>query len=225
MSGSEKEKRKKDKPEQGGQEAQKTETGVSGDTPADIPPADQEPVSESEAQSPEVVIAALEKENAELKDQYLRKVADFDNYRKRMLREKQDAFDYANTNLLTDLLESLDNFDRALEAAQTATEVNTVVDGIRMTKDKLVSMLETKYNLSGYGVKGDLFDPNMHEAIASAPAPVADPVCSEVYLKGYKLKDRVIRHAKVMVQMPDGSVPPAEGAETSDSEEEKIQNL
>lgn len=158
-------------------------------------------------------IAELEAQVAELKDSYLRKVADFDNYRKRMVREKQDAFDYANTNLLGDLLESLDNFDRALESARNATDVRSVVDGVQMTKDQLVSMLENKYNLTGYGEAGDAFDPNIHEAIGSVPGPVAEPVCSEVYLKGYKLKERVIRHAKVMVRMPDGSVSGSGGAE------------
>jgi len=161
-------------------------------------------------------IAELEKKNAELQD--LRKVADFDNYRKRMIREKQDAFDYANTNLLSDLLESLDNFDRALDSAKNATDVQSVVDGVQMTKNQLVSMLENKYNLIGYGEKGDAFDPNIHEAIASVNGPVAEPTCSEVYLKGYKLKERVIRHAKVMVQMPDGSV--NETTETSSSSEQ-----
>ncbi|MBE6344202.1 MAG: nucleotide exchange factor GrpE [Spirochaetaceae bacterium] len=167
----------------------------------------------SENETPEEKIIQLEKNieelkkaNAELQDQYVRKIADFDNYRKRMIKEKQDAFDYANTNLLSDLLESLDNFDRALDAAKNATDVETVVQGVQMTKDKLVSMLENKYNLVGYGQQGDIFDPNVHEAIASVQAPVVEAICSEVYLKGYKLKERVIRHAKVMVQMPDGSV-------------------
>ena len=151
-------------------------------------------------------VAELEQKNLELQDQYLRKVADFDNYRKRMIREKQEAFDYANANLLSDLLESLDNFDRALESAKNATDVKSVVEGVQMIKNQLVSMLENKYNLTGYGVKGDVFDPNIHEAIGSLNGPVAEPTCSEVYLKGYKLKERIIRHAKVMVQMPDGSV-------------------
>ncbi|MBO5236738.1 MAG: nucleotide exchange factor GrpE, partial [Spirochaetaceae bacterium] len=148
----------------------------------------------SENETPEEKIIQLEKSieelkkaNAELQDQYVRKIADFDNYRKRMIKEKQDAFDYANTNLLSDLLESLDNFDRALDAAKNATDVETVVQGVQMTKDKLISMLENKYNLVGYGQQGDIFDPNVHEAIASVQAPVAEAICSEVYLKGYKL--------------------------------------
>ncbi len=168
-------------------------------------------------QTPEQQIEALQKENAELKDQYLRKVADFDNYRKRMLREKQEAFDYANTNLLTDLIAVLDDFDRALAAGQAAkdgkeADLKPVVDGIKMINKQLRGLLEAKYNLSTYGEKGDAFDHDLHEAIASNPAPVAEPVCAEVYLKGYKLKDRVIRPAKVMVNMPDGSVPAPDAA-------------
>ena len=165
-----------------------------------------EDVQEDPIQRLEKECAELEEKNKELHNQYLLAMADFDNYRKRMIKEKQEAFDYANANLLSDLLESLDNFDRALDAAASATDVASVVDGVKMIKNQLVSMLENKYNLAGYGEKGDAFDPNIHEAIGSMQAPVAEPVCSEVYLKGYKLKERIIRHAKVMVQMPDGSV-------------------
>ncbi len=165
-----------------------------------------EDVQEDPIQKLERERSELEAKNKELHNQYLLAMADFDNYRKRMIKEKQEAFDYANANLLSDLLESLDNFDRALDAAASATDVVSVVDGVKMIKNQLVSMLENKYNLAGYGEKGDAFDPNIHEAIGSMQAPVAEPVCSEVYLKGYKLKERIIRHAKVMVQMPDGSV-------------------
>lgn len=147
-------------------------------------------------------VAALEKENAELKDQVLRRAAEFDNYRKRMIQEKQDAFDYGNAALLKDLLESLDNFDRALEASSTATDVKSVCDGISMINKSLVSMLENKYNLSAYGAEGDIFNPDEHEAIARSEGEVDEPKLKAVYLKGYKLKDKVIRHAKVMVEMP-----------------------
>lgn len=147
-------------------------------------------------------IAALESENAELKDQLLRRAADFDNYRKRMIKEKQEAFDYANASLLADLLDSLDNFDRTVQAAQSATDVQSIADGIAMISRGLVSMLESKYNLSSYGEKGDSFDPEKHEAIGRSEGDVEEPVLAEVYLKGYMLKDRIIRHAKVMVTVP-----------------------
>ena len=170
-------------------------------------------VSELEKQ-----IDALKKENADLKDQVLRRAADFDNYRKRMLKEKQDVFDYANENLLHDLLDSLDNFDRATDAASSAKDVKSIADGVKMINASLVKMLEDKYNLSSYGAPGDVFDPDEHEAIGSVEGAVAEPVLKEVYLKGYKLKDRIIRHAKVMVTMPDGSVQSDEKAgQKSDS--------
>lgn len=151
-------------------------------------------------------VEELTKEKADLNDKVLRRAAEFDNYRKRMMQEKQDAFDYANTNLLKDLLDSLDNFDRTVEAAATATDPKAIAEGVTMINKSMVSMLENKYNLAAYGQAGDAFDPDLHEAIGSSNDPVAEPVLKAVYLKGYKLKDRVIRHAKVMVSMPDGTV-------------------
>lgn len=148
-------------------------------------------------------IEELEKENADLKDQLLRRAADFDNYRKRMLQEKQDAFDYANTNLLKDLLESLDNFDRTVDAAANAVNPKQIADGIKIISKNLVNMLENKYNLSSFGEKGDVFNPDIHEAIGSMQGKTEEPKIAEVYLKGYKLKEKVIRHAKVMVLMPE----------------------
>lgn len=184
----------------------------SGETPS-TEDSGKDTLSELEKQ-----IDALKKENADLKDQVLRRAADFDNYRKRMLKEKQDVFDYANENLLHDLLESLDNFDRTVDAASSAKDVKSIADGVKMINASLVKMLEDKYNLSSYGVPGDVFDPDEHEAIGSVEGAVAEPVLKEVYLKGYKLKDRIIRHAKVMVTMPDGSVQSDEKAgQKSDS--------
>lgn len=161
----------------------------------------EDDTSESEKTSEER-IAELEKENADLKDQLLRRAADFDNYRKRMIAEKQEAFDYANANLLKDLLDSLDNFDRTVEAADSATDAKSIADGVRMINKSLVSMLENKYNLVGFGKIGDDFDPDLHEAIGMQEGDVEKDELQAVYLKGYKLKNRVIRHAKVMVVKP-----------------------
>ena len=163
--------------------------------------AESEETAEKEL-TPEEKIAALEAENAQLKEEVLRRVEDFENYRKRAIQEKQDAFDYANTSLLKDLLESLDNFDRTVEAAATATDPKAIADGVSMISKGLISMLENKYSLVSYGAAGEPFDPDIHEAIGKADEDVAEPTLKAVYLKGYKLKDRVIRHAKVMVSMP-----------------------
>ena len=164
--------------------------------------ADSESKEDAKEKSPEERIAELEKENAELKDQLLRRAADFDNYRKRMLQEKQDAFDYGNANLLKDLLDSLDNFDRTLDAAKDAKDAKSIADGIRMINKSLVSMLENKYNLVAFGKEGDDFDPDLHEAIGMQQGDVKKEQLAAVYLKGYKLKEKVIRHAKVMVVKP-----------------------
>lgn len=149
--------------------------------------------------------AELEAQYTKVRDDYLRKAADFDNYRKRMIKEKQDAFDYANTAILTDLVAILDDFDRGLDAASNVTDVKAIYDGMKMINKQMHGFLDSKYNLTSYCEKGDAFDPNIHEAIASVPADVAEPVCAEVYLKGYKLKERIIRPAKVMVHMPSTS--------------------
>lgn len=173
------------------------------DGEADSAQAAEESSAEEEKEpTPEEKIAALEKENADLKDQLLRRAADFDNYRKRTIKEKQDAYDYANTALLQDLLDSLDNLDRTVEAAEKADDPKAIADGVKIISSSLISMLESKYNLTAFGQAGEDFNPDMHEAIGSCQDEVEKPVLKEVYLKGYKLKDRVIRNAKVMVTMP-----------------------
>ena len=177
---------------------------------------------QSAEKSAEQRIAELEAEKNDFQDKYLRKSADLENYRKRMVKEKQEIFDYANTNLLTDLIGVLDDFDRALDAGfdtegKPVADLKPVIDGVKMINKQLRSMLENKYDLTVYGEKGDLFDHDKHEAIATDKGAVAESVCSEVYLKGYMLKDRVIRHAKVKVTTPDGSQQAAgETAEDSD---------
>ena len=184
----------------------KENTGSEMQTENQETPKTELQLAQEKIASLEKQVEDLKKSNADLNDQVLRRAADFDNYRKRSIQEKQEVFDFANTNLLKDLLDSLDNFDRTIDAAATATDPKTIADGIRIINKSMVSMLENKYNLAAYGEVGDAFNPDLHEAIGSSQDPVAEPVLKAVYLKGYKLKDRVIRHAKVMVPMPDGTV-------------------
>ncbi|MBQ0052486.1 MAG: nucleotide exchange factor GrpE [Treponema sp.] len=158
---------------------------------------------EKKEESAEEKIARLEAEIADLKNQMLYKAAENDNWRKNMLKQKEDAVSYANENLLKDLLDSLDNFDRTVEAADTAKDAKSIADGVKMISKSLVSLLENKYNLCGFGAAGDEFDPDLHEAIGMQTGKVKKEELQAVYLKGYKLKDRVIRHAKVMVVKPE----------------------
>ena len=186
------------------QAPEKTEGGEaqSAESSENAASAESNEAEPAKEKTPEERIAELEKENADLKDQLLRRAADFDNYRKRMMQEKQDAFDYGNANLLKDLLDSLDNFDRTLDAAKDAKDAKSIADGIKMINKSLVSMLENKYNLVAFGKEGDAFDPDLHEAIGMQEGKVKKEELAAVYLKGYKLKDKVIRHAKVMVVKP-----------------------
>lgn len=202
-----------------GQQAQNSEKSDS-EKESDKAEKKEETVEDKLAAA-EKKIAALEAEKKDLNDQVLRRAADFDNYRKRMLQEKQEAFDYANTNLLTDLLDSLDNFERTVDAASSAKDPKSIADGVKMVAKNLVNILENKYNLVSYGAKGDSFDPDIHQAIGSSKGPVKAPVLADVYLKGYKLKDRVIRHAKVMVTMPEDEKKDGESDKKENAAEEK----
>lgn len=163
----------------------------------------EEKSEEAKEVTPEERIAELEKEIADLKSQALYKAAENDNWRKRMMQQKDEAVAYANASLLGDLLDSLDNFDRTLDAAKDAKDAKSIADGIKMINKGLVKMLEDKYGLVAYGKEGDDFNPDEHEAIGRVEDEKANKqTLDQVYLKGYKLKDKVIRHAKVMVKVP-----------------------
>ena len=178
-----------------------TETADGAATATDGAAADE--ASAEKELTPEEKIAALEKEIADLKTQALYKAAENDNWRKRMMQQKDEAVAYANAALLGDLLDSLDNFDRTLDAAKDAKDAKSIADGIKMINKSLVKMLEDKYGLVSYGKEGDEFNPDEHEAIGRQEDEKAKKeTLAQVYLKGYKLKDKVIRHAKVMVKVP-----------------------
>lgn len=146
---------------------------------------------------------ALQEEVSSLKDQYLRKVADYENFRKRMTREKEEQAKYANTSLLTDLIAIVDDFDRAIQSSEVAQDFKTLHDGVSMIQKQFLSMLDSRYALKRFDSKGEAFDPNFHEAVMMDEAEgIEHPVVAEDFLKGYKLHDRIIRTAKVKVSMP-----------------------
>ena len=142
--------------------------------------------------------ASHERQAQEYYERLLRLTAEFDNYKKRMAREKADFMRYANESLIKDLLESLDNLERALShEAENGTE--GLAEGVRLT---LKMLLET---LARHGVKpveaiGQPFDPNFHEAVSQAGADhVANNHVIEEYQRGYLLHDRLLRPAMVLV--------------------------
>lgn len=148
-------------------------------------------------------IASLEAENSNLKDQYLRKAAEFENFRKRMMKDKQDAIDFANQSLLMDIIPVIDDFERAIKASEASGDFSSFRDGIALIEKRLVSQLESKWGLVRFESAGTAFDPNRHEAIMMEKSPeVAEATVSEDFMRGYTLKDRVVRSAKVKVLMP-----------------------
>jgi molecular chaperone GrpE len=149
-------------------------------------------------------IQALEEQLREANDQYLRKAAEFENFRKRMIREKQEAIDFANQSLLLDLIPILDDFERAIKSAETSRDFDGFYEGISMIEKRLISQLENKWALKRFESAGEGFDPNRHEAIMmEKSAEITEPVVQEDLLKGFTLRDRIIRSAKVKVLMPE----------------------
>jgi len=188
----------------------KPETEDSQEKPQENPEAAQE---NSSPVTPEAKIEELEKKLAELNDQLLRKAADFENYRKRMTREKQEITDFANQSLLLDLLPVIDDFERAIKAGETYKDFASFYEGAIMIEKRLTAQLENKWGLKRFDSAGEPFDPNRHEALqVEKVTGITEPVVKEDYEKGYLLKDRVIRFAKVKVMMPSESLLSAEDA-------------
>lgn len=159
----------------------------------------------------------LREELSELKDQYLRKVADMENFRKRMFREKEEAIRYANAQLLLDVIGLLDDFERAIASGRTSRDFDSFLQGIEMIESQFFTLLERKYGLKRLEPLGEVFNPTLHEAIAGEGADHA--VVAEVYQRGYLLHDRVLRPARVRVGSERASGAEADSTPTSETPE------
>jgi len=154
--------------------------------------------------TPEEKIAELEAQLAEIRDQLLRKAADFENFRKRMNQDKQNAIEYANQSLLLDIIPVIDDFERAIQAGEGSKDMNAFLEGVKMIEKRLTSQLESKWGLKRFYSAGEPFDPNRHEALMVEKSPdITEAVVQEDLSRGYLLKDRVIRTSKVKVLMPE----------------------
>jgi molecular chaperone GrpE len=146
-------------------------------------------------------LAALEQENAQLKDRYIRLSADFDNFRKRMLREKQEAHAYGHENVVKDLLAVVDNLDRAIEhaSASSGADFESMLQGVELVRRELLGVL-AKHGVGTIEAAGETFDPNVHEALAQVEDDkVPAGSVARVLQKGYRLRDRLLRPARVLV--------------------------
>ncbi|HEX2164278.1 MAG TPA: nucleotide exchange factor GrpE [Thermoanaerobaculia bacterium] len=144
-------------------------------------------------------VAALRREIADLRDRSMRTLADFDNYRKRSERERREALRYAASAPLGDLLEVVDNLQRALAAGGSADDLKT---GVEMTLRQLEDVLG-RHGIEGVHAVGRPFDPTVHEAVSRIEDPDAETATVvEELQRGYRLHERLLRPARVVVAVP-----------------------
>jgi molecular chaperone GrpE len=159
-----------------------------------------EPAPEGE---PQDEVAVLRREVAELKDQLLRRRADFDNYRKRVERDRSAAATDAEAAVLRKLLGTVDNLERALAAQDSGAEA--LREGVALTHRELLAMLES-LGVEPLQPLGQRFDPAEHQAILHEPAEGYEPgTVAEVFRKGFKYRERLLRPALVKVASESGS--------------------
>lgn len=183
-----------------------TDSSEPGSTDA-CAPASREPVEESLQAQLAQIRTQLEESfsrardtQQKLKDEHerlLRKAAELENYKRRAQKEMEDLGKYSNERLLRDFLPVADNLERALDHADTH-EAKVVIDGVRLVQ-KMLDQALAKHGVTGFSAAGKLFDPALHEALMQQDSDLAPGTVVTEMAKGYKLHDRLIRPAAVVV--------------------------
>jgi molecular chaperone GrpE len=177
----------------------KEDSGNTEDINTTVNEIEQE-TNEQAAENAPSPVDTLKEELSLANDKYLRLYAEFDNFRRRTIKEREEARKLEGKDLIVSLLPVLDDFDRALRAMESATDVAPVKEGVTLIQNKLKNAL-TKNGLKEMESIGTPFDPELQEAITNIPAPTEDwkgKVIDEME-KGYFLNDKVVRFAKVIV--------------------------
>lgn len=144
-------------------------------------------------------VSELETQVNQLKDQNLRKIAEFENYKRRTEKEFLAHLEFANEGLITEILPVLDDFERFLEHAENPEEKNPLKEGVELIYKKMYSILEKK-GLKVMDVIGKEFDTEQHEALMQVETDKQESGhIVDQHLRGYLLNDKVIRHAQVLV--------------------------
>lgn len=160
-------------------------------------PADDGPGEGGE--DAEVDVDQLQRELADLRDRSMRTLADFDNFRKRSERERQELRRYAVTEPMRDLLEVVDNLERALDAGGSADDLK---QGVEMIVRQLRDMMR-RHGVEAVDAEGQPFDPSVHEAVQRQDSDeVSEQTVLAVFQKGYRIHDRLLRPAMVSVAVP-----------------------
>ena len=143
---------------------------------------------------------ALDKQKAELNNKFLLLYSEFDNYKKRTNKEKLDLMATASEKVIVSLLPIIDDFERAIKANENLTDAEVMKDGFNLIYNKLTNLLK-HFDVTEIEAKGEVFDTDLHEAVTHFPTPNEEDKGKviDVTEKGYKIKDKVIRYAKVVV--------------------------
>ena len=160
----------------------------------------EETAANEEVQQEQDPMAELQAKYDALHNDYLRLMADFDNYRKRTIKEKADLIKNAGERIITDFLPIVDNFERALESMKTAEDVDAVRQGVELIYNQVMSMMKSN-GVAVIETENAPFDTEFHEAITTIPAPTPEmkDKIVDCTTKGYTMNEKVIRHAKVVV--------------------------
>ena len=172
---------------------QETVEETASETEQDVQEEEKEPTVEEQLEAANAEIASL-------KDQLLRKIAEFDNYRKRTIKEKTDLILNGGEKTIITILPVIDDMERALKNMKSADDVNAVLEGVELIYKKFMDIL-SKQGVSVIETKEADFDVDLHEAVAQLPAPTPElkGKVMDCTLTGYKLNEKVIRHAQVVV--------------------------
>ena len=167
--------------------------------------ADQADGADSEQPAATAAQPEAERRLAEQQDRYLRLAAEYDNYRKRMVRERQEAAVRGQSDILRGLIDALDDLTRFAHVDPDATETRTVVEGVAMVERKMLKAL-TSSGLEVLNPLDQTFDPATMEAVATEPAlsPEDDHVVAKVYQQGYRFNGQLLRPARVVVKQWNG---------------------
>ncbi len=169
------------------------------EAPAEEPATEQQPEAEAAAETaPEEAAPEVSKEEEPLRDQLLRMKADFDNFRKRTQRERNELFVLANESLFLEMLPVIDHFEMGLKSAEDHQTDCSVTEGFKLVYNQLLDLLK-KFNVTPINAVGELFNPHLHEALTHMPSELpAETVASEVR-RGYLLGEKLLRAAQVVV--------------------------
>ena len=181
------------------EEQQKPEQDVQTETTE--AQAQEQPAEEVKEVTPEEQIEELQKQLAAQKDAYLRLMADLDNFRKNTLRDKQNLLKYGGEDAFKKLLPVIDDFERAIDHMEKSDDINSLREGVNLIYSKFKTYLEQNELTVIPAEMGETFDENIHDAMTLFPAPTPELKGKVVdcVTKGYKLKDKVIRFARVVV--------------------------